>query len=253
MKVAAIARIAFTETIRDRILYSLLVFAFAMIGSAAVLVRLAVGGEAKIVKDLGLTAIALVGLLIAVFLGVGVVSREIERRTIYPILSRPVRRGEFVLGKFLGLALTLLVNVAAMGAALLALARLLEGGWSATLLPAMLLLVVELLLVTASAILFSTFTTPTLSAVFTLSVFIIGHLLDDVVRFGAALGEPMQTVTRLVGLALPNLGRFRVGHAVAAGLPLAPDYVGLATLYGLAYLLLLLLGATLIFERRDLK
>jgi len=254
MTLVAIALMAFTESIRDRILYSLLLFALAMIGSAAILTSLAVGGEGKILKDIGLTAISLVGLLIAVFLGVAVVSREIERRTIYAVLSRPVDRGQFVLGKFLGLGLTLFVNVAAMAAGLLALVRLLEGRWSPELLPAILLALVELLVLTAAAILFSTFTTPTLSAIFTLSLVVIGHLIQDVQRFaallgGAAAGAVAETLARI----LPNLSRFRVWDAVVNGAPLPPGYVGLALLYGASYLALLLLGASLIFSRRDLK
>lgn len=254
MRVAAIAAMAFTETIRDRILYSLLVFAVGMIASAALLTTLAVGGEAKILKDLGLAAIALVGLLIAVFLGVALVSREIERRTIYPVMSRPVHRAEFVLGKFLGLALTLLVNVAAMGAVLLGLARLMEGRWPVELVPAVGLTFAELLLVTAAAILFSTFTTPTLSAIFTLSLFVIGHLLEDLAHFAAIAGGPAAgMLAGVVASILPNLARFRIGEAAVHGLPLAAGYVGLAILYAVAYLILLLAGAAVIFGRRDLK
>ncbi len=254
MRISAIAMIAFLESVRDRILYGLLVFAFVMMGSATLLTSLAVGGEGKIVKDLGLSAISLAGLFIALFLGVGMVSREIERRTIYPVMSRPVRRGEFVLGKFLGLGLTLSVNVTAMAAGVLAVARLLEGRWSPELLPAILLAFLELLLVTALAIFFSTFTTPTLSAVFTLSLFIIGHLLDDVQRFAALLGGPVvRAAARALAITLPDLSRFRVGDVVINGLPLPPGYLAQALLYGATYLVLVLAAASLIFARRDLK
>jgi ABC-type transport system involved in multi-copper enzyme maturation permease subunit len=246
--------LAFLESVRDRILYGLLVFAFAMIASATVLTSLAVGGEGKIVKDLGLSAISLAGLCIALFLGVGMVSREIERRTIYPVMSRPVRRAEFVVGKFLGLGLTLSVNVAAMAAGVLAVAWALEGRWSPELLPAILLAFLELLLVTALAIFFSTFTTPTLSAVFTLSLFVIGHLLDDVQRFAALLGGPaIRGAARALAITLPDLSRFRIGDVVVNGLPLQPGYLPLALLYGAAYLVLVLAAASLIFARRDLK
>ncbi len=254
MRIGAIALLAFQESIRDRILYGLLVFAFGMIASASLLTSLAVGGEAKIVKDLGLTAISLVGLLRAVFLGVGMVSREIERRTIYAVMSRPVRRVEFVVGKFLGLGLTLFVNVALMAAGLLGLARLLEGSWSLELLPAILLAYVELLLVTAIAVFFSTFTTPTLSAMFTLAFFVIGHLLQDIQRFASLVGGPAsRAIAAGLAVALPNLSRFRIGEVVVNGLPLPPAYVGLAVLYGAAYLVLLLLAASFVFTWRDLK
>lgn len=253
-RVAAIALMAFTEAVRDRILYSLLAFALAMIGSSSVLVTLSVGGEGKIVKDLGMAAISLAGVLIAVFIGVGLVSREIDRRTIYPVMARPVRRAEFILGKFGGLSLTLLVNVGVMAAGLLGLARLLEGRWSPELLPAILLAYVELLLLTAAAICFSTFSTPTLSAIFTLSVFVIGRLSGDLVRFADQFGGAgLQAAAGLLAYGLPNLARFNVAEACIHGRPPDAAYLVLALVYGTAYLVLFLGAATAIFARRDLK
>ncbi len=254
MKVIAIALMAFTEAVRDRILYSLLAFALAMIGSSTILVRLSVGGEEKIVKDLGLSAISLMGVLIAVFIGVGLVSREIDRRTIYPVLARPVHRAEFILGKFCGLGLTLLVNVAVMAAGLLGIARVLEGRWSPELLPAVLLLFVELLLLTAAAILFSTFTTPTLSAIFTLSLFVIGRLSGDLRAFAQQFGgRATRALVTALTYALPDLARLNIGEASVHGLPLGHGYVPLALLYGTAYLVLFLAAAIVLFQRRDLK
>ena len=254
MRIIAIALMAFTEAVRDRILYSLLAFALAMIGGSMILVRLSVGGEAKIVKDLGLGAISLVGVLIAVFIGVGLVSREIDRRTIYTVMARPVRRAEFILGKFCGLGLTLLVNVAIMAAGLLTLAWLLEGRWSWELLPTILLAFVELLLLTAAAILFSAFTTPTLSAIFTLAVFVIGRLIGDLRVFAAQFGgKALQVLVTGLSYAIPNLARFNIADASVHGLPLEREYVPLALLYGGAYVILLLAAAMAIFARRDLK
>jgi ABC-type transport system involved in multi-copper enzyme maturation permease subunit len=254
MRVVTLGLMAFTETIRDRVLYSLLAFALAMIGSSVVLVRLAVGGEGKIVKDLGLSAISLMGLFIAVFIGVSLVSREIERRTIYPVLARPVARAEFILGKFVGLGLTLLVNVGLMAASLLALARLLEGRWSVELLPAILLIFVELLVVTANAILFSAFSTPMLSAIFTLALFVIGRLSADLLRFAEQFGgRALHAIATALFYVLPNLARFNIGEASIHGLPLSPGYVPLTVLYGLAYIAFFLSLAMAVFSRRDLK
>lgn len=253
-RILAIALLAFTETVRDRVLYALLAFALAMIGSSSILVTLSVGAEGKIIKDLGLAAVSLVGVFIAVFIGVGLVSREIERRTIYPILARPVRRSEFILGKFFGLGITLLVNVAVMAAGLLVLAWLFEGVWSPALLLAVLLIYVEILILTAAAIFFSTFTTPTLSTIFTLSLFVIGRLSADLTQFAAQFGGPvLRTAARALALLLPNLARLNIGDAVVHGLPLPAEYVPLAVLYGAAYIALLLGGAVGIFARRDLK
>jgi ABC-type transport system involved in multi-copper enzyme maturation permease subunit len=253
-RILAIALLAFTETIRDRVLYALLAFALAMIGSSSILVTLSVGAEGKIIKDLGLAAVSLVGVFIAVFIGVGLVSREIERRTIYPILARPVRRGEFILGKFFGLGITLLVNVAVMAGGLLALARLFEGVWSPALLLALLLIYVEILILTAAAIFFSTFTTPILSTIFTLSLFVIGRLSQDLTQFAAQFGGPaLRAAADALALLLPNLARLNIGDAVVHGLPLPAEYVPLAVLYGAAYIALLLGAAAAIFTRRDLK
>ena len=253
-RIMAIALMGFTEAVRDRILYSLLAFALLMIGSSTILVTLSVGGEGKVVKDLGMAAISLVGLLIAVFIGVGLVSREIERRTIYPVMTRPVHRAEFVLGKFLGLGLTLLVNVAIMAAGLLSLTRLLEGRWSLELLPAILLAFVELLVLTAAAILFSTFSTPTLSAIFTLSLFAIGRLSADLRTFAQQFGGPgLRALATGLTAVLPNLASFNITEASIYGLPLGPAYVPLTLLYGGAYIVLILAAAAAIFSGRDLK
>jgi ABC-type transport system involved in multi-copper enzyme maturation permease subunit len=253
-RVFAIARMAFTETVRDRVLYALLAFALAMIGSSAILVTLSVGAEGKIVKDLGLAAVSIVGLFIAVFIGVGLVSREIERRTIYPILARPIHRAEFLCGKFCGLGITLLLNVAVMAAGVLALAWLFEGTWSPALLLAALLAYVELLILTAAAVLFSTFTTPILSTIFTLSLFVMGRLSEDLIQFAAQFGGPtLRAMARAMALVLPNLARLNIGDVAVHGLPLPPGYVPAALAYGAAYILLLLGIAAVIFARRDLK
>ncbi len=253
-RIVAIALLAFTEAVRDRILYALLAFALAMIGSSTILVALSVGGEEKIVKDLGMTAISLMGVLIAVFIGVGLVSREIDRRTIYPVITRPVHRAEFILGKFCGLGLTLLVNVAFMAMGLLGLARVMEGKWSPELVPAILLAFVELLVLTAAAIFFSTFTTPTLSTIFTLSLFVIGRLSGDLKQFAAQVGgSGLKMISTALTYTLPNLARFNITEASVYGLPLGSGYVPLALLYGGAYLVLFLAAAIAVFARRDLK
>ncbi|MBI4392098.1 MAG: ABC transporter permease, partial [candidate division NC10 bacterium] len=152
MRTAVIAFNTFREAIRDRILYSLLIFALAMIGGSVLLSTLSVGGEVKIIKDLGLAAIGLVGTLIAIFIGVGLVYKEIERRTLYTIITKPIRRAEFVLGKFLGLALTLAVNVAIMAAGLLVLASAMEARLAWELLLPVALTFLKLLVVTAIAV-----------------------------------------------------------------------------------------------------
>ncbi|HSB73848.1 MAG TPA: ABC transporter permease [Candidatus Methylomirabilis sp.] len=254
MRIAAIAFNTFREAIRDRILYSLLVFAMAMIGASVILSMLSVGGEARIIKDLGLAAIGLVGTLIAVFIGVGLVHKEIERRTLYTIITKPIRRADFVLGKFLGLALTLAVNVAIMGAGLILLASSEEARFTWELLLPLALTLLKLLLVTAIAVLFSTFSTPTLSAIFTLALVVVGSLADDLKLFAATFGGPLTQATVLIlYLVLPNLASLDVGAAVVRGETVPAAIAWLAAAYGLAYVAALLASAVWIFQYRDFK
>jgi ABC-type transport system involved in multi-copper enzyme maturation permease subunit len=253
-RVAAIALHAFKESVRDRILYALLAFALAMIGASAILSGLSVGGEVKIIKDLGLAACSAVGTLIAVFVGIGLVHKEIERRSIVFLMAKPVRRGEVILGKFGGLALTLLVNVAVMAGALASLARWLEGGWSPELLVAVGLIYVQLLILTAIALFFSTFSTPTLSAIFTLALAMIGHMSGDLRAFAASVGGPgLRLTIEALYHVLPNFAALDVKAAAARGsLPPAAEVAG-GSLYGAAYVAALLAAAILVFGRRDFK
>ena len=253
-RVLTIAAMAFTESVRDKILYSILVFAFAMIGSSTILVTLSVGGEGRIVKDLGLTCITLCGLFIAVFIGINLVSREIERRTIFSLLSKPVHRAEFLAGKFLGLGLTLAVNIGVMAAGLMALAWALEDHWTPRILLAAGFTFLELLILTATAILFSAFSTPTLSAIYTLLVFVIGRLSADLMAFAAQFGGASLRATA-VGLyyLLPNLSRFNVSGAVVNDLPLDTGTLALTAIYGVLYAAAILAVAVAVFQRRDFR
>jgi ABC-type transport system involved in multi-copper enzyme maturation permease subunit len=254
VRTAAIAFNTFREAIRDRILYSLLVFALAMIGASVVLSMLSVGAEERIIKDLGLAAIGLVGTLIAVFLGVGLVYKEIERRTLYTIITKPIRRADFVLGKYLGLALTLAVNVAAMGAGLILLTSSMEARPTWELLLPLALTLLKLLVVTAIAVLFSTFSTPTLSAIFTLALVVVGSLAEDLKLFAATFGGPlMQVGVGALYLVLPNLASLDVGGMVANGRPVPALVAWLAVAYGVTYVTALLASAVWIFQYRDFK
>src|SRR5437762_7187368 len=177
-RILTIAGNAFREAVRDRVLYNLVLFVLLLTGVAIFIGELSGGQERKIIVDLGLSAMLLFGVFIAIFVGVGLVYKEIERRTIYAIFAKPVGRGEFLLGKYLGLCLTLLVNVAIMGAgvslALIYVSRGLDP-LALRIWPAVLLIYFELTILTSVALLFSSFSSPALSALFTFFVFIIGH------------------------------------------------------------------------------
>jgi len=249
--IAAIALNTFREAIRDRVLYLLLVFALIIIGVSRLLSLLTIGSEEKIIKDVGLSAISLFGVLTAVFVGVSLVFKEIERRTVYTLLAHPVRRWQFVTGKFAGLLAVLVLNVALMYLALACILWI-RGEAPLTLLPAVVLIVVELVIVTAFALLFSSLTNPILAAVWTFAVYVAGHLawslrlLEDKVPEGIA-----RQLCELVYWLLPHLDRLNLKAEVVHGLPLPAGYVGLAMLYGLGYGVVVLVLACLAFERKE--
>src|SRR5882724_5165241 len=164
-RVAAIARNAFREAVRDRILYNLVLFVLLLTAAAVFLGELSGGQELKIIVDLGLSAMLLFGAFISIFVGVGLVYKEIERRTLYAILSKPIGRGEFLLGKYLGLCLTLLINVAIMGVGVSLALIYVRRGFDplvARIWPAIFLIYVELAILTGVAMLFSAFSSPAL-------------------------------------------------------------------------------------------
>lgn len=251
--IQAIAVNSFREAIRDRVLYLLLVFALILIGTSRLLALLTVGDESKVIKDVGLSAIALFGVLTAVFVGVSLVFKEIERRTVYTLLANPVRRWQIIAGKFVGLFAVLALNVALMSAALFALLLALgDPPWP--LLPAILLILVELAVITSFALLFSSLTSPMLAAVATIAIYIMGHLSWSLRLLEAKLsGGPGLLLCELLYRTLPNLDRLDLKSEVVHGRALQPAFLLLATGYGVGYALVVLALACAIFERKEFR
>jgi ABC-type transport system involved in multi-copper enzyme maturation permease subunit len=248
---AAIALNTFREAIRDRVLYLILAFALILIAISQFVSRLTVGSEVKIVKDLGLSAISVFGLLTAVFVGVSLVFKEIERRTVYTLLAQPVRRWQFVCGKYVGLSLVLGSSVLLTGAAVL-IAVAAQGESPVGLIPAIVLGFVELELVAAFAILFSTFTNPILAAVGTVATYVAGHLSWSFDLLEKRMtGEAGRALCRGLHAVLPNLDRLNVKAQAVHGVPLPHGYFAAAVAYGLFYALAVLVVACLVFERRE--
>lgn len=257
----------FREAVRDRVLYNLLLFAILLMAASYLLGQLTAGQDVKIIKDLGLAAANVFGLFIAVFIGIGLVSKEVERRSIYSLLSKPIRRHEFIIGKYLGLVLTVMVNIAVMAAAFyVALAFMY---WlspetvgvsldAPTLDPRMLkafaLIAVQLALVIGIALLFSSFSSPFLSAGLTFLIYVAGHFGADLKNFESVVESKVAgNLARGVYWLLPNMAAFDVKAQVVHGLPLTSFYM-LATIgYGLLYIAAVLLATTFIFSRRDFK
>jgi len=254
---SAIARNAFREAVRDRVLYNLVIFVLLLTGGAVFLGELSAAQESKIIVDMGLSAMLLFGVFIAIFVGVGLVYKEIERRTIYAIFSKPVGRGEFLLGKYAGLCLTLAVNVAVMGAGVSIALIYVRGGWDDLALriwPAVGLVYVELMIVVAVALLFSSFSSPALSAMLTFFAFVIGHFSAELKSLASTVGS---TAARALFTALyyllPNLSNYAyITDASHGRTPTAANFAG-AVLYGLVYIAVLLAASTLIFKRRNFK
>jgi len=256
-RVATIASNTFREAVRDRVLYNLVLFVLILTGAAVFIGELSGGQERKIIVDLGLSAMLLFGVFIAIFVGVGLVYKEIERRTVYSIFSKPVGRGEFLLGKYFGLCLTLLVNVGVMGAGVSLALIYVKRGWDPLALsiwPAILLIYVELMILTSVALLFSSFSSPALSALLTFFVFIIGHFSSDLKSLANSMGgHAAKWVFASLYYLLPNLSNLSFITPAAHGqLPRTGHAAG-AILYSLVYISVILAAATLIFRRRNFK
>ncbi len=249
--IVAIGLNTFREAVRDRILYLILVFSILLILVSRLLSLLTVGDEAKIIKDVGLSAISVFGVLTAVFVGVSLVFKEIEKRTIYTLLANPVRRWQFVAGKYIGLLLVLGMNVLLMTVTLYTV-LLVKGESPAGLSTAILLIFIELALVTAFALLFSSFANPILAAVGTVTVYLAGHLTWSFELLKARLPAGFsRTLCDILYWAMPNLGFLNIKSQVVHGDPLAPGYLVSAIAYGVGYSLVALVLACVIFERRD--
>ncbi|THJ21420.1 MAG: hypothetical protein CAF45_011325 [Nitrospira sp. CG24E] len=253
MKVLSIALNTFRENLRDKLLYNLLIFALLMIGSSLLLMRLTLGEFHRLILDIGLGSINFFGVLIAIFVGIGLVSKEIEKKTIYTIISKPVARYQFLLGKYLGLSLTLLINTTIMAVGLLAVLYFQDVPIQIVLFEALGTIFLELMVVTAVALLFSTFTSATLSAIFTLAIFVIGHLTADLKMFGQKMEGVGRGILDGIYYFLPNLERFNLKGHVTHRLDVAGNDLVLIVAYGAVYITLLLLLASLIFQRRDFR
>jgi len=242
----------FKETFRDKILYNLVFFALLLIGASVLLGTLTIGEQSKIVNDLGLAAINLVAVIIAIFVGIGLVTKEIERRTIYTILARPITRMQFILGKYLGLTFIVVVNIAIMFAMFLGTVWLSGNAIYGSLFQAVELILVETLLVMAIAMFFSTFSSSTLSATMTLGFYVIGHLTSDLKGIAEkSQNQLTESVLTALYYLCPNLELLNIKGQAASGVLVEMGYQVTATTYGLLYAGLLLTGACLIFQRRD--
>jgi ABC-type transport system involved in multi-copper enzyme maturation permease subunit len=255
-RITCIAANTFREAVRDRVLYNLIAFALLLTGAAILVGQISIDIEKLVVINLGLTAVSLFGVVIAIFVGIGLVSKEIEKRTLYTVLSRPVRRWEFIVGKFFGLAGTLVVNALAMAVgvclAILYVSHQLQSSdrW---VLVALYFIILQFLIVTALALLFSSFTSPILSAVFAFALFVIGSFAEDLRGFAAIATGVTHWLAMGAAYLIPNLSALNVISPVAHGEPVHGSLIFYNTLYAFFYTAMALCGAVLVFEHRNLK
>ncbi len=256
-RIAAIAFNTFREAVRDRVLYNLVVFAILIVGSSLLFGQISIGIEKLVLVNLGLTAISLFGIVIAIFIGIQLVSKEMEKRTLYTVLAaRQVRRWEFILGKQFGLIGTLAVNALFMAigffAALLYLTHKFERSDS-QLLVALLFILLQFVLITSLALFFSTFSSPLLSSIFTFALFVIGAFAEDLRGFAALAGGSTKFFATVLAYIVPNFAALNVISQVAHGQAVPGRLIVLNLLYVATYAAAVTSAAVLVFEKRDLK
>jgi ABC-type transport system involved in multi-copper enzyme maturation permease subunit len=255
-RILHIATNTFREAVRDRVLYNLIAFAVLMSGAAILVGQISFGIGRLVVINLGLTAVSLFGTVIAIFIGIGLVSKEIDKRTLYTVLSRPVRRWEFIVGKFFGLSGTLVVNTSFMAlgvfASLLYVSHHFQksDGW---ILVALYFIVLQFLMITALALLFSSYSSPLMSAVFAFCLFVIGSFAEDLRGFAAMTQGFTRWLATGAAYLLPNFSALNVISLVAHEQPVSAQLILYNTAYALVYAALAISGAVLVFEHRNLK
>jgi Cu-processing system permease protein len=239
------------------VLYNLVFFALLMMAAAVLVGQISIGIEESVIVSLGLSAISVIGLLISIFLGVALVSKEMDKRTLYALLAKPVRRWEFLLGKFGGLALTLAVNTGAMTVGLLLAMLYVKHGLErsdAVVFVAVYFIWLKLALIVALALLFSCYTTPILAILFTAGLYIVGLYVQDLRTLPAGVMSPeMAAFTKWLSYLLPNFENFNVMAMAAHGRAVPGTLILQNTAYAAVYCTIVLAAASVVFSRRNLK
>ncbi len=258
IRVLAIARNTFREAVRNKVLYSLLFFAILLIASALALAQLSLHEEVRMTRDVGLYGIDMFGVIIAIFVGVNLLYKELDLKTVYTILPKPLRRWEFVLGKWLGMLLTLAVQMGVMAFVLGVTLAVQDATMDVAMMKAVWLLYVNVMVVTSVAVFFSSFSSPFLSGFFALGFFIVGRSIPDLRLLAAKAGPGGKALIDGAATVLPNLHLFYpsgtiIGaeHVSVHGKLVGSEYLLWTTAYGFGYSLVVLVLAMLIFSRRD--
>ncbi len=248
-----IARNTFRETVRNKVLYNVLLFAIGIIFLSISFGEWSVFARVQVMQDFGLATMSVAGLLLAVFIGVGMLGREMSRKTLYNVLVKPVPRYQFITGKFAGLLITLALNFGLLSIVFGGTILYMGGSFDSGLIAAITLLLAELSVIISASLLFSTLTTPALAAIFTLGFYVIGHYNDLLeLEFMQQQNPLWGFVLKTVYFILPNLEHFNVRSRVVYGMGVGWDFVGMSVLYGALYSLLFLFLASVSMNRKDL-
>lgn len=256
-KILALTGVTIREALRQKLAVNLLVFALALVAASFTISQLTFGEQYRIIVDIGLSAMEIFGTLIAVFLGAGLIARDVERRTVYPIIAKPVSRATYILGRYLGLVATTTLNLLVMVVVFtLVLAYYLKGfGFlhDSPFFAVVASMVVRFAVIGAVACFFSCFTTATLSAIFTLSLVVAGLLSSDLVRYWAQQGPVARAVGKAAFVLVPNLEALNLKEAMVYkdAVPLSFAVTGLG--YGVLYSAAVVAFAVAVFSRRDLR
>jgi ABC-type transport system involved in multi-copper enzyme maturation permease subunit len=254
MRLRAIALNTFKEAVRNKVYYLLVVLGITTALSSYIISMLTIGDRVKVLKDVGLASIDFFCVLIAVFTGINLVYKEIEKKTIYNIVSKPISRSNFIIGKFMGLALTLLVALVSMAAIFFFFLFISTGEFDAKILLYFFYLYLELLIITGVSLVFSSFSTPILSSIFTISIYLIGQVTWTFNEFKDKLVKPLEKAAAyFFYYLLPNLEKFNIKNAVVMKTELNSYLITSTILYGLCYTSAMLILAILIFNRREFQ
>lgn len=253
MRIFTIALNTKREIVRDKVLYTILGLGAIAILGIKLIAPLALGEEVRLIRDFGLSMISMMGILITIFISTRMVYDEIQRKTIYTIIPKSLRRWEFIIGKYLGFVLAIMIVVLALGMVFICYMLILGLPFNSNILLAIVLQIIELLLVSAIAILFSTFTSPIGSGIFTFALYFIGHFTTDILLLGELTrSEMIKKVSSVIFYILPNLSYFNIRSEVVHNLPIDLHFVLFSVIYGLAYTIILLSISVLFFEKKDL-
>lgn len=251
IQILAIAKNTFRETIRDRILNTILVFAVLLIASSILLGQLSAGQDVKIIKDLGLASLGFFGTIIAVFVGTSLVHKELDKRTVFVVLTKPVSRSAFLVGKLTGLVATLTVLVLAMGAAYLGLLYFLHVPVHAGLVQAIGFAWLELVVLTSLTMVFSTFSSPVLCMLYAFALYFIGHNANTLKAIGERAAGGLRELVLGLYYLLPNLTHFDIKNQAVYGFAASTPQVLWTIAYAGVYSIALFSIAVLIFRRRE--